>query len=454
MPFSNPQQSGGGTSLPTQTGHAGEFLTTNGTDPSWGAIAAVFTPDAAILEHAGAQTPFGTIAEAQAAAVDGDTIHVYGSHTITTQLLIDGVNWHLHGASVSSSACHIFDDSATGANGAVTSRISGDGVFSTTGAYRVFYIFNAGTVLDVTMAEMHSADRNAFYMANGTIRIHCQLATTGEAIGGACIQTSGGTLEGWIGHIKHTGDSTDGHGLHLAESAGDLVVGTIEMTGANTKGITLDTSTSTIYATVRVGIVKHTGASGKYCIHVNGYGTVIANEVIGGTAYAPVYIESYGARLIVGRILNTASDVPAVLCNGGTGTYLLADYIENAAAGSNSAAVAVTNGTLHAKVLHAKVNTASGYALKVSGGTAHIHGGRWQNTNASGVALDVSGGTTQLYDSVVAIAGASATDGVYASGAKNLPVCGTLVTNKAINANVTPTVAPAANVIASSADVV
>lgn len=26
---------GGGSSLPSQTGHAGEFLTTDGTDPSW-----------------------------------------------------------------------------------------------------------------------------------------------------------------------------------------------------------------------------------------------------------------------------------------------------------------------------------------------------------------------------------------------------------------------------------
>lgn len=33
-----PSGSGGGSSLPSQTGHSGEYLTTNGTDASWQAV--------------------------------------------------------------------------------------------------------------------------------------------------------------------------------------------------------------------------------------------------------------------------------------------------------------------------------------------------------------------------------------------------------------------------------
>lgn len=36
---------GGGTPLPDQTGHSGEFLTTDGTDPSWATVYAMVITD-------------------------------------------------------------------------------------------------------------------------------------------------------------------------------------------------------------------------------------------------------------------------------------------------------------------------------------------------------------------------------------------------------------------------
>lgn len=79
---------------------------------------------------------FSTLSAAKTAAQSGDTILVYpGVYSVSGNLLKNGVNWYFfNGAIVNANMGNfvtaIFDDTPLGANGSVTSNITGDGQFN------------------------------------------------------------------------------------------------------------------------------------------------------------------------------------------------------------------------------------------------------------------------------------------------------------------------------------
>lgn len=93
---------------------------------------------AVVCATSGTCTSYATLALAKAAAASGDTIVVYPGTYNEKDLLKNGVNWFFYpGANVTYSGSAnggIFDDTATGANGAVTCVIAGYGTFTSTGS--------------------------------------------------------------------------------------------------------------------------------------------------------------------------------------------------------------------------------------------------------------------------------------------------------------------------------
>lgn len=108
--------------------------------------------------------PFKTLTKAKTAAVSGDTIIVLPGTYNENNLLKNGVNWYfMPGAKVSYSgagAAGIFDTSANGSNGAVSSLIAGYGEFiitATTSTAHVVHASGTGSNLVVQGRRMDSS---------------------------------------------------------------------------------------------------------------------------------------------------------------------------------------------------------------------------------------------------------------------------------------------------------
>ena len=115
MGYGNPQQAGGGTTLPSISGQSGKFLSNNGFSLTWSPASSGFTPGKAVLHRAaGTWQAYTTLALAKAAAASGDLIEVGPGIYNETDIAKNGVNWYFHdGATVAYTGATqkaIFDD--------------------------------------------------------------------------------------------------------------------------------------------------------------------------------------------------------------------------------------------------------------------------------------------------------------------------------------------------------
>jgi hypothetical protein len=169
--------------------------------------------------------PYLTLGAAKTAAQSGDTIIVGPGTYDEKNLLKDGVNWHfLNGAKVAytgSAAGGIFDTSANGSNGAVTSRITGDGEFSlanVTSSGHVIHSSAASSDLIINGRKMSSADPTIkIATPSGSCEVN---VTTVTCTAGDAIQQTGNSTANTVRAQQI--DSSGGNGVRL--SAGNLDV--------------------------------------------------------------------------------------------------------------------------------------------------------------------------------------------------------------------------------------
>jgi len=169
--------------------------------------------------------PFATLGAAKTAATLGDTIFVLPGTWNEKNLLKTGVNWYfVQGAKVIYSGSGngaIFDDSATGANAAVTSTIMGYGIFTNNGSgstNSVFYVTQSSTNLTIEgeSAENNSGNTVTIAMSNGTtVMRFIKNIKNNSATGDAAISATGGThritcndVNGLQLGVEVTGDAT------------------------------------------------------------------------------------------------------------------------------------------------------------------------------------------------------------------------------------------------------
>lgn len=185
---------------------------------------------------------FLTLGAAKTAASSGDTIVVYPGTYNEKNLLKTGVNWHfMPGANITytgSSSGGIFDDSSDGAAGAVTSVITGAGIFT--------YQGTAGTSDRCSAVRITNASSN--------VQIKCK-TITGSATGAfnqSAVRHKAGYLAVDADLIQGTGGSGMNYGYwwdagesHVRANLISGIAGVyVTATGSDNSWVTADKITS------------------------------------------------------------------------------------------------------------------------------------------------------------------------------------------------------------------
>ena len=374
--------------------------------------------------------PFLTLAAAKTAAVSGDTIVVYpGTYTIATTMLKNGVNWHGIDATVESTVADgsaLLDDSSTGANGAVTCRITGNFKLK-----RATVIKLVNTDSDVVI-ECDTME----YLAGGTTvapgvdclvyHIRGRLEITANLI-------SAPTTIGiyWENGPHHTKVSTLESGIYpiyafaVEAMTGDMFV-TAQLIDClvEEKAITIgDSAAFNPVVWVNAQLIRATG---------------------GGI------LEATGGKMYIQALkLQAGGDLASI--TGGK-HYITTQKIEGRAFG-------VSGGELWIEADQWEDNGLSGDVLTVSGGTAWVKGGT-MNKTVAGDGITVSGGALQVTDlridtsisntsNPIVKSGGTLTlggcylfaeasrDSIAAATAQDVQVYGGVFASKAVNVNVT-----------------
>lgn len=391
--------------------------------------------------------PFLTLTAAKAAAQSGDTVFVGpGSHALSTNLLKNGVNWHFEaGAIVTRTGTGaVFDDSAAGANGAVTCKITGSGVFNSATA-GIVYLTNASSNV-VFEADTASTTQ----------------ATPGfEAM--ALFQT-GGTLFARVRHLYslqspyywENGESyveaelVEGPGAQPAI----YVLNTVTPTGQvwfrakQILGYIECTSTQAARVWIDAMIVDARGNAGGGSSALLSGGVFLyltCKKIIGGDQDAAPTIQLGFFDAPGGQVylrcdkISPAGSIqsPLVLGSSGTSFLTVGELEESEGECDPNAMVRVTGGTHQLSLQSAtrSISSSAGTVLEATGGTITVEGRLNAASHASGVPVQLSGGDVRLRNAEL-IAGASS-NSVVAATARNLRVYGTVVANKAKHANVT-----------------
>lgn len=178
--------------------------------------------------------PYLTLGAAKTAATSGDTVRVLAGTYNENNLAKNGVNWWLDpGANITytgSNVAGIFDDSAQGANGAVTFTVTGGGnfTFSPSGA--------SGTHGGINISN---ASSNVTITCNNIV-----MTKNGATDGGPAIYQQGGVLRIVCRDITSDGANTDNSRYCAWWTDGDLSIKCRQMHSAN--GSTIYTSGSSV----------------------------------------------------------------------------------------------------------------------------------------------------------------------------------------------------------------
>ncbi len=287
--------------------------------------------------------PYLTLTAAKTASVFGDTIVVLPGTYDERNLFKTGINWHfLAGAKVVSTAAAngaIFDDSATGTNGNVVCRITGDGEFINNSADALSWavlISKSGSVVSIDAQFIGAGTRGCVRCTNGNTRIHAKLITSGgpravELYGGTNfvradeITSSGGdglTLGGGTNVVDaNLISSTAGTGL--ACSAGTNIVTAREIRSSAGYGVHHAFVEDPFTLTVNhARIVSTFAAAGGKAVQVDGSDDltlkdcVLVSSVPAATSIdgsAPVNVRLYGSTMA-----NKAAGVNVTFLTGST----------------------------------------------------------------------------------------------------------------------------------------
>jgi hypothetical protein len=169
---------GGGSGLPDQTGHSGEFLTTDGTDASWAPVDAL--PDQTgqngkFLTTDGTDASWTTINAMSNSATDGQSIAALASDYVRNLISITGNKSYVFGAE--------------NYNGIQHSTLSGDGIVliggkiqsNTNISTKNWTVLNGYTALDSYVNVPGEFSLSVYGMAKGTRSIQLGLGTNSDA---------------------------------------------------------------------------------------------------------------------------------------------------------------------------------------------------------------------------------------------------------------------------------
>jgi hypothetical protein len=197
-----------------------------------------------------------------------------------------GINWHfLAGAKVVNTAAAngaIFDDSATGANGNIVCRITGDGEFinnSTDVLSWAVLISKSGSVVSIDAQFIGAGTRGCVRCTNGNTRIHTKLITSG---GPRAVELYGGTNFVRSDEISSSG----GNGIELGGGTNVVEANLI----ASTAGVGLrcfagtnDVTAREIRSSAGYGL-HHQFVEDPFTLTVNGARIVSTFAAAGGKA--------------------------------------------------------------------------------------------------------------------------------------------------------------------------
>lgn len=357
---------------------------------------------------------YATIAAAKAAATSGDLIDIGPGTYNERNLLKPGVHLNFRaGAKVAytgNAAGGIFDDSSTGANAAVTCRITGYGEFtnistSASNATQVFKLTNTSSII--------TAD---FY------RAYAENTSGGVAI---TINAFDGTFNCNAQYIEQLGGSTGaalfwGNGpCHVVAREINVLNGAANASAYGIWSGGSGTAYGQLYVNVQSLDCRQTGTSARpfyincdtasrhwlYAHQIIGNGTVSNLAVSARTGFIYIFAEKItgGIGTSGGSAANLYVNVQKLACPsgytdplinlGGTNKYSnwTIGQIDDANVAAGQSIVSVSNGVHQLNEMDMK-RTVTGDGVAVSGGALILKG-----TNISGIAsgfdLNQSGGT-------------------------------------------------------------
>ena len=395
----------------------------------------------------------GVLETAKAGAITGKTIFVSPGEYSGTNLLKNGVSWDFATGAVltdvRTTEGSTFDDSPTGANGAIVGMIGGMGELVYDGTYdneegtgekcNVLFLTNTGSNLTVQCTELRNErdveftrqSQSTVRQTAGTLHLTAEriLTNCGSAIwwdDGPC----------WVNaqRIEAT-DATDGVGgvyvsLPDTASTGDLYVTAQLITAAGGAAITV--IPTAIGNASRVWID---------CLDIRAGGRGI--DVQAGFVYVTgqrLRAGNIAVNMVAGELWLTVQKV-LVDMSGGRGLYLQGgeshlqfEDVEEIATGANRM-IECTGGTHIIKGMR-WVGGASTAGILVSGGTLILEN-CYINTSANAGTSPISkSGGTIILDGCTLIAEGTQ-DSITASTAQNVKIYGTTFANKTVNVNVT-----------------
>ncbi len=334
--------------------------------------------------------PFLTLAAAKAAAVSGTTVMVApGTYAVTASILKNGVNWHFEaGATVTKSITGagpvgILDDGGA----AITSIITGEGVFSTTS----------------TSVELHGCVKTSH--ASSVVTVHARRITAAQTTGDggypSAVFGAAGSLTVECSESISASDPTEtAFGLAVYWSNGSLYVRAPKIFATECAYYGDCTSTPTGDAFVSADDIYITGtgyANALPVINDASTNASAASWVVAKTIRSPVAsIPSVsGVNTFAARLYVTAQKLFGSVQNVGTGLlYVNAEKIAATANGAsgNPALVYSTGGTTRIACRHYDPASFTGQMIKVTGGTVYLRGGDFTG-GASANGLEVTSGT-------------------------------------------------------------
>jgi hypothetical protein len=346
--------------------------------------------------------PFATLAAAKSVAASRDCITVTPGIYNENNLFKNGANWMLTpGAAINysgSGVAAIFDDSAAGANGPITSIISGSG-----------YLKNTGS----------GAARQLVVVSNPSSDIHLELdrATCGADPGdgdieASCIWQTEGKIKATIGSVD--GNPGGGYVGYWVNGDMDLNFQKVVVENQGFVGVCAATPTGTMR--VRANYIESTAsyAVNNSSSHVDARMWVDALELVGGNGVSIVSIAA-GKLYVTAQKLRGGVDIqngdcyiqsqkiasyitgPAAILrlSGGTSDIYVGIVDPNTTLGSHYAAQ--VSGGVHRIRAMRFTGAATNKGVAISAGTLILEGATIDTSANSGVSpIEISGGTVYL----------------------------------------------------------
>lgn len=316
---------------------------------------------------------------AKTAAVSGDLIEVFASADVTANLLKDGVNWHFAPGvvirAIGSTGYSLWDDTATGANGACESVISGDATFTHADFNgHVVHLANASSNVQMRFGSMSHATTTGQYTVyhlNGTLHLK------GQRIADCATPIWWEDGDGFYDVDFIEGTANGSYGIYVSSPAGTkqfwLQCRHLRAIGGPAIGSDGVAVRAWIIAELieadSAPIVFQSGSPGPLLY-------VLAEKLLqtGTNTEEPAIYCASGSLYITTQKFSPASGdgVPAIVLDGGS-SFLAIDHYDDSDGARGASAISVSGGT-HFFSGKAMALANAGDAFTVSGGALTIDG--------------------------------------------------------------------------------